>query len=177
MILIIDKIINKLKRLYRAKVFLKQIKNRPVGINILGKIDVSCKNLKIGSNVTLYDNITFWGNGDIIIGNNVAIGRDTIIYSNNKVIIGDDVLIAAQNYIIDSNHGIKRDKLIRNQELNFGEGIIIGNDVWIGAGCKIINGAKINDGAVIGAMSLVNNEVDKYHVAVGIPAKSIKERR
>lgn len=38
------------------------------------------------------------------------------------------------------------------------------------AGCKIVKGAKINDGAVIGAMSLVNSEIAEFGIAVGIPA-------
>ena len=105
------------------------------------------------------------------------IGIGTIIFAKKRVIIGDNVNIAANCYIIDSNHGICKNKLISDQPLQFdNEGIVIGNDVWIAAGCKIIKGAKINNGAVIGAMSMVNNEIDEYGIAVGIPAKVIKYR-
>ena len=47
------------------------------------------------------------------------------------------------------------------------EGIFIGKDVWIGAQCFILKGAKINNGAVIGAQSLVNKEIPSYAVAFG----------
>ena len=119
----------------------------------------------------------FWGDGEIIIGDYVDIGKDTIIFSKNKVEIGNNVSIAAHCYIIDSNHGTKRDITIQNQPLEYDkDGIKIGNDVWIAAGCKIIKGANIGDGAVIGAMSLVNSKINNYSIAVGQPAKVIKER-
>ena len=51
------------------------------------------------------------------------------------------------------------------------EGIFIGKDVWIGAQCSILKGAKINNGAVIGAQSLVNKEIPSYAVAFGTPAE------
>jgi acetyltransferase-like isoleucine patch superfamily enzyme len=61
--------------------------------------------------------------------------------------------------------------------LDFDEnGIFIGKDVWIAAGSKIVKGAKINDGAVIGAMSMVNSEIEENGIAVGIPAKVKKIR-
>ena len=46
------------------------------------------------------------------------------------------------------------------------EGIFIGKDV-----CSILKGAKINNGAVIGAQSLVNKEIPSYAVAFGTPAE------
>ena len=48
--------------------------------------------------------------------------------------------------------------------------------MWIAAGCKILRGAQIHDGAVIGALSLVNGEISTNAIAVGIPAKVIKYR-
>jgi len=56
------------------------------------------------------------------------------------------------------------------------ENIIIGNDVWIGKGAILLSGTKINDGAVIGAFSVIKGEVPAYSVAVGNPAKIIKKR-
>lgn len=52
----------------------------------------------------------------------------------------------------------------------------IGNDVWIGAGVRIIDGVTIGDGAVIGANSLVISDVPPYTIVVGTPAKAIKKR-
>lgn len=53
---------------------------------------------------------------------------------------------------------------------------IIGNDVWIGAGCIIKQGIMIGDGAVIGANSFVNKDVEPFSIVAGSPAKIIKYR-
>ncbi|WP_053373001.1 acyltransferase [Paenibacillus sp. FJAT-27812] len=177
MYLIIDKIKEKILRHYRKKVFLLRIKSNNNSVNIIGKVYVNATNVKIGNNVTIYPGVMFWGDGEIVIGNNVDIGKDTIIFAKKGVTIGNDVAIAAQCYIIDSNHGIEKNTLIRNQPLDYHERIYIGNDVWIGAGCKILKGSIIQDGAVIGAMSLVNKEINNNAVAYGIPAKIIKFRQ
>ncbi|MBC8643934.1 acyltransferase [Flavobacterium lindanitolerans] len=177
MLLLIDRIINKLIRVYRKKIFLLKIKSKENTVNVLGKVYVNATNIKIGKNVTIYPNVYFWGDGLIEIGDNVDLGIGTIIFAKQQVIIGNNTAIAAQCYIIDSNHGVKKDVLINKQPLHVdSEGIIIGNDVWIAAGCKIVKGAKISDGAVIGALSIVNSEIEKNSIAVGIPAKVKKYR-
>lgn len=53
---------------------------------------------------------------------------------------------------------------------------IIGNDVWLGAGCIIKQGVKIGDGAVVGANSFVNKDVEPFSIVVGSPAKLLRYR-
>lgn len=121
--------------------------------------------------MVIYPGVYIWGE-NIEIGNNVNIGVGTIIFSCKRVYIGDDTIIAGQCYIIDSNHSIDKNMVIQKQSLKTAvEGIFIGKDVWIGAQCFILKGAKINNGAVIGAQSLVNKEIPSYAVAFGTPAE------
>ena len=54
--------------------------------------------------------------------------------------------------------------------------VIIGNDVWIGCNCLIIEGVKIGDGAIIGAGAVVTKDVPPYSIVAGVPAKVIKYR-
>lgn len=175
---LIDRIKEKLLSIYRKKVFLARIKCSNRDVRVLGKVDVRATNVKIGNNVTIYPGVMFWGDGEIVIGDNVDIGKDTIIFAKKSITIGNDVAIAAQCYIIDSNHGTSKGILIRKQPLQIAvNGIHIGNDVWLSAGCKILKGAHIYDGAIIGAMSLVNSVIPENAIAVGIPAMIKKYRQ
>jgi virginiamycin A acetyltransferase len=56
------------------------------------------------------------------------------------------------------------------------EGIVIGNDVWIGARAIILAGVQIGDGAVIGAGAVVTQDVPAYAISGGVPAKIIRKR-
>ena len=52
--------------------------------------------------------------------------------------------------------------------------MIIGNDVWIGAGAIILSGVKIGSGAIIGAGAVVVKDVPPYAIAAGNPARVVK---
>lgn len=171
------KIVRSIKSRLRSLII--KLKYKPSGnVTVYGRISLDNPNIKFGSNVSLYSGTQIWGNGQVIIGNNVAIGKDTIIFSNKKITIDDNTSIAGQCYIIDSDHGIKKNKLIREQGL-VSEEIIIGNDVWIGAGAKILKGSNIKNGCVIAAGSVVNNKLvtKENEIYGGIPAKKISERK
>lgn len=54
--------------------------------------------------------------------------------------------------------------------------VVIGNDVWIGQGAKILNGVTIGDGAIVAAGAVVVKDVEPYTIVGGVPAKPIKKR-
>lgn len=71
---------------------------------------------------------------------------------------------------------IKEDKF---NEYDYVEGMfsrVIGNDVWIGGGCLILEGVTIGDGAIIGAGAVVTKDVPPYSVCTGMPAKVVRQR-
>lgn len=99
--------------------------------------------MKCGKNVTIYPGAYLWGNY-IEIGDNVDIGIGIVIYGKKGVKIENNTIFAGQCYIIDPNHGTNADKPIREQLDDIAlEGTTIGNDVWIGAQCSILKGARI----------------------------------
>lgn len=112
----------------------------------------------------------------ITIGKNTTIGYHTFIFSSEKIEIGDNCLIAPFVYLVDSDHSIKKEKLI-NQQPNQTAPIKIGNDVWLGTNAKILKGVTIGDGAIVAAGSVVKDNVAPYTIVGGIPARVISERK
>jgi acetyltransferase-like isoleucine patch superfamily enzyme len=54
--------------------------------------------------------------------------------------------------------------------------VVIGNDVWIGRGARVMSGVTVGDGAVIGAYAVVTHNVRPYAIVVGHPAHEIRRR-
>ena len=111
----------------------------------------------------------------IKIGDNTTLGYHTMIFSSKSIIIGSNCMIAPFCYLIDSNHQIKKDILL-NQQPMIAKNIIIKDDVWLGTSVKVLQGVKINKGAVVAAGSIVNKDIPEYEIHAGIPAKKIGER-
>lgn len=119
------------------------------------------------------------GVGDILIGERSYINSGCVLYSGNGIIIGSDVLIAANCTLAPVNHAFHdRKKLIRNQGFARSRGgIVIEDDVWIGANSVILDGAIIRRGCVVGAGSLVLGELREYSICRGTPAIPVSERQ
>lgn len=158
LIFLFDRLRNVFSRKYRKYVFKKSIQCNHNDFNLVGDIILINKNINLGHNVTIYPNVMFWGDGTIEIDDNVDIGTGTILYAskNGGIKIGKNTMIAAQCYVIDMDHGIIKDSLICNQE-NTIEKVLIGEDCWIAANATILKGSIVENGAVIGAKSLVRD--------------------
>lgn len=113
------------------------------------------------------------GTGDLIINDNCVINSGCVLYTGNGIEFGENVAVAANCTFAPTNHEYKNKNIpIRNQGFKPSKGgIKIGNDVWIGANCVILDGADIGNGCVIGANSLVLGKLEDYGVYVGTPSK------
>jgi virginiamycin A acetyltransferase len=118
------------------------------------------------------------GMGDVVIGADCAINSGTVIYTGNGVRIGDAVAIAANCTLAPTNHAIAdRERLIRDQGFQPSKGgIVIEDDVWLGANVVLLDGALLRKGCVIAAGSVVRGEVEAYAIYAGAPARRIGER-
>jgi virginiamycin A acetyltransferase len=153
-------------------------------ISKLADIEVSSKNSKVivgdNSMIDSFVKIKFSGGlADIVIGNNCYINSGTVIYNGNGIVMGNWVLIAANCTLAPINHAYQeRNKTIYDQRfLPSKGGIIIEDDVWVGANSIILDGTFIRKGAVIGAGSIVKGEFESYGVYAGNPLKKIGERK
>jgi acetyltransferase-like isoleucine patch superfamily enzyme len=118
------------------------------------------------------------GLGDVTIGEGTYVNSGTVIYTGNGVTIGNGVLIAANCTFAAANHEFSRaDAPIAQQGFQPSRGgIVVEDDVWIGANCVILDGAIIRKGAVVGAGSVVSGELAAYTVYAGNPLRQIRRR-
>jgi len=153
-------------------------------ISTLADIEESAKGSKLvvagGVMIDAFVKIKFTGGtGDIIIGEGSYINSGCVLYSGNGITIGKDVLIAANCTFAPVNHEyMDRNKTIKEQRFRPGKGgIIIEDDVWIGAGVIVLDGSVIKKGSVIGAGSVVNGSTEAYGVYAGNPLQLKKIRQ
>jgi acetyltransferase-like isoleucine patch superfamily enzyme len=137
------------------------------------------KNVSIEGNVVLKEGVRMCAcneNAKIEIGENTTVGFHTFLFSSNSIKVGKNCLIAPFVYIVDSDHEIQKGTLINEQPNNTAP-IVIGNDVWLGTGSKILKGVSIADGAVIAAGAILNTNVGENEIWGGIPAKKLGDRK
>lgn len=118
------------------------------------------------------------GMGDVRIGKNSFINSGVVIYSGSGIDIGEDVLIAANCTLAPVNHAYKSKNMKISQQ-GFQEskgGIIVEDDVWVGANTVILDGSILRKGCVVGANSLVNGELAPYSINIGSPVKQVGMR-
>jgi acetyltransferase-like isoleucine patch superfamily enzyme len=113
----------------------------------------------------------------IVVGNGTTVGIRSTISAANLVFIGANVLIAPNVFISDTSHHYEDvDVPIIGQPLTTILGSVrIEDGAWIGTNVLINGNLTIGKNAVIGAGSLVKSDIPAYSVAVGSPAKVIKQ--
>lgn len=118
------------------------------------------------------------GSGDVQIGADTTINSGCVLYTGNGIRIGRGCAIAANCTFAPVNHEYRRrDIPIREQRFGASKGgIVIGDDVWIGANCVLLDGSVVPDGCVIGAGSLVRGVLEPYGIYAGNPLVKRGER-
>ena len=114
--------------------------------------------------------------GTIQIGHSSFVNSFTILYGHGNLIIGNGCLIGSQVTIVPVNYGLQDRNIPFRKQTPSLKGIIIEDDVWIGAGATILDGCTIGTGSVIGAGAVVTKNVEPYSIVGGIPAKKIRMR-
>lgn len=115
---------------------------------------------------------------ELIIGNNVAISS-ACIWVHEFVKIGDNVRIGGDCLIIDSDcHSLDymdRRNNVNDKRNTKNKGIIIEDDVMIGARCTVLKGVVIGARSIIGAGSVVTSSIPSDCVVGGNPARIIRK--
>jgi virginiamycin A acetyltransferase len=118
------------------------------------------------------------GSGELVIGEDCAINSGTVIYTGNGVRIGDAVAVAANCTFAPTNHAFDDPtRRIRDQGfLPSRGGIVIEDDVWIGANVVLLDGAVVGKGTVVAAGSVVRGVLEPYSVYGGSPIRRLRAR-
>ncbi len=111
----------------------------------------------------------------ITIGEDCLIGEYSVIRGQGGVTIGDRVYTSPFTQIIAVNHVFDDPTRPFIEQGLTAEGIVIEDDVWLGAGAVITDGVRVGKGAVVAAGAVVTKDVPPHTVVGGVPAKIIKE--
>jgi maltose O-acetyltransferase len=128
--------------------------------------------IKIGKGSTIHMGARFYGPKNISIGEDSIIGENIILDGRDKLMIGSHVDIASEVMIYNSEHDVNDESFIaKNYPVK------IEDYVFIGPRAIILAGVTVGRGAIIGAGAVVTKDVPPYAIVGGIPAKIIGERR
>lgn len=110
----------------------------------------------------------------IKIGRDSLIGEYSVIRGQGGVSIGDRVYTSPFTQIIAVNHVFDDPSRPFVEQGITAQGIVIEDDVWLGAGAIITDGVRVGQGAVVAAGAVVTKDVPPHTVVGGVPAKPIK---
>ncbi|MEM1355062.1 MAG: acyltransferase [Planctomycetota bacterium] len=115
--------------------------------------------------------------GSVKIGDRCSIGGQSTITSTGGIELGASVLIAGQCYIGGGRYHTDRlDVPMMDQGMYSRGPVVIGDDVWIGAGARVLDGVKVGRGAIVGAGAVVTKDVPEFAIVAGVPAKVVGQR-
>lgn len=100
------------------------------------------------------------------------VNREVKIICNQSITIGDECIIAMGTVIRDNDGGTHR--FLSDDYIN-SKPIVIQNHVWIGENVMVLKGVTIGEGSVVGANSLVTKDIPPHCLAIGSPAKVVRE--
>jgi acetyltransferase-like isoleucine patch superfamily enzyme len=133
--------------------------------------------IKVGRNLFLYRELYLETEeeGVIELGDDVVMSRGVHVVSFSRVSIGKGAMIGEYVSIRDANHRIDNELPIRDSGHQTAP-ITIGPNAWVGRGVTVLAGVTIGAGAIVGANAVVTRDLPPFSIAVGIPARVVKQR-
>jgi len=166
---------------------LKQFKFRSIGKNVLIKKNVGMffiENISIGNNVRIDDNVIIVASkkgSPVKIGNNVHIASNCYLAGSHGIEMMDFTTLAPGVLIFSGSDDYSGKKLTNptvGKPYTGGKSgkVILCKHVIIGANSVVLPNVKIKKGSSVGALSLVNKDLNSWGIYFGIPVKKIKSR-
>ena len=145
---------------------------------------LSAEGVRIGNHVTMarYAMIRpsgYYG-GEIGVGFQIGdgsnIGAFAYMGAAGGIRIGRNVMMGPRVSILAEQHNFDRTDVPMKSQGTVRKGIIIGDDVWLGANCCILDGVTVGEGAIIATGAVVTKDVPPFAIAGGVPARVIRMR-
>jgi acetyltransferase-like isoleucine patch superfamily enzyme len=113
----------------------------------------------------------------IQVGANCLIGEYNVIRGQGGVVLGDRVYTSPFTQILAVEHVFDDPGRPISEQGITAEGIVIEDDVWLGAGVIVTDGVRIGQGAVVAAGAVVTQDVEPHTLVGGVPARQIRDLR
>jgi acetyltransferase-like isoleucine patch superfamily enzyme len=115
--------------------------------------------------------------GTLVIGDKVVFGRHDVVNGYLDIVVGPSTIVADMVYVADFDHVFADvERPIKDQGIAKAP-VRIGSDVWLGTKVTVLRGTAVGHGSVVAANAVVANDLPPFSVAVGVPAKVIRDRR
>ena len=114
--------------------------------------------------------------GSVTIGAQCSVNPYCVLYGTGGLTIGRFVRIAAHTVIVAAMHRFDRRDIPIAEQGSTARGIVIEDDVWIGAAAQILDGVRIGTGAVVAAGAVVTKDVAPFTIVGGVPARVLGAR-
>jgi acetyltransferase-like isoleucine patch superfamily enzyme len=131
--------------------------------------------IEFGERCVLDRHLTVECVGELIVGARTIFGHHCTIGAKESVRIGPDCLIAEMVSIRDSDHVIASLDLPYRAQGHVTAPVVLGRNVWLGSKVVVARGVHIGDNAVVGAGAVVTRDIPANSLAVGVPARVIRE--
>ncbi len=114
-----------------------------------------------------------WGGHHVHFGSGVYANSNLTLVDDGHIYVGDRVMIGPNVTVATANHPLEPE--LREKGLQYNRDVRIGENTWLGAGVIIVPGVTIGKNTVIGAGSVVTRDIPDNVLAVGNPARVIRE--
>lgn len=129
---------------------------------------------RCGVNVSIKEGTFLLNLDQIECGSNISIHEMCYIDGYGGIVIGDNVSISHSCSLISFDHTWDDETSPIKYNYSKKKKIIVGNDVWIGCGSRILGGVTIGNRCVVGAGAVVTKDIESKTIVGGVPAKIIK---
>jgi len=172
---------------YHDEVVLEMLTSSCQNLRIEGPVKIIRPDrLTLGNNVLIHSNCVLYCSGSapdyrtegrIVIGNNVELGWGCVLHGGGaQIIIKDFAIIGAGAILISEMYSYEDLNVPAQQQRKIMGDIVIEENASVGANAVILPGVTVGRSSIVGAGAVVTDEIPSFSVAVGVPARVIKQR-